>query len=156
MDCQAPLSTGFFRQEYWSGFSCSPPGYLPDSGIKPMSLMSPALAGRLFTSRVTWEAYIQGIHVWFLLLKYQASLCLPFFLVPMSASFLIYSLVFMEHILQCRRLKRCRFNPWVRKVPWRKAWQTTRVFLPGESHGQRRLVGYSPQGHKELDTTEMT
>ena len=46
------------------------------------------------------------------------------------------------------------FNPWVGKIPWRQAWQPTPVFLPGESHGQRRLVGYSPQGHKELDTTE--
>ena len=46
------------------------------------------------------------------------------------------------------------FNPWVGKIPWRRKWQPTPVFLPGESHGQRSLVGYSPQGHKELDTTE--
>ena len=38
--------------------------------------------------------------------------------------------------------------------PWRRAWQPTPVFLPGESHGQRSLVGYSPRGHKELDMTE--
>ena len=44
--------------------------------------------------------------------------------------------------------------PRVRKTPWRSTWQPTPVFLPGESHGQRNLVGYSPQGHKELDTTE--
>ena len=42
----------------------------------------------------------------------------------------------------------------VGKIPWRRAWQPTPVFLPGEFHGQRRLVGYSPQGHKESDTTE--
>ena len=53
--------------------------------------------------------------------------------------------------LQCRRP---RFDPWVGKVPWRRAWQPTPVFLPGESHGQRSLVGYNPQGHKESDTTE--
>ena len=47
-----------------------------------------------------------------------------------------------------------QFDPWVRKIPWRRAWQPTPVFLPGESHGQRSLVGYSPWGHKELDTTE--
>ena len=41
------------------------------------------------------------------------------------------------------------FNPWVGKIPWRREWQPTSVFLPGESHGQRRLVGYSPWGHKE-------
>ena len=40
------------------------------------------------------------------------------------------------------------------KIPWRRKWQPTPVFLPGESHGQRGLVGYSPRGRKELDTTE--
>ena len=48
------------------------------------------------------------------------------------------------------------FNPWVGKIPWRRKWQSTPVLLPGESHGQRSLVGYSPWGHKESDTTERT
>ena len=39
--------------------------------------------------------------------------------------------------------RRCRFDPWVGKIPWRRKWQPTTVFLPGESHGQRSLVGYS-------------
>ena len=43
-----------------------------------------------------------------------------------------------------RSCRRCRFDPWVRKSPWRRAWQPTSVFLPGESHGQRSLAGYSP------------
>ena len=51
---------------------------------------------------------------------------------------------------------RCRFNPWVRKMPWRKEWQPAPVFFSGESHGERSLVGYSPRGHKELDTAEGT
>ena len=46
---QAPLSLGFSRQEYWSGLPCPPPGDLLDPGVKPMSLMSPAMAGGLFT-----------------------------------------------------------------------------------------------------------
>ena len=46
------------------------------------------------------------------------------------------------------------FDPWVRKNPWRMAWQPSPVFLPGESHGQRSLVGYSPWGLKESDMTE--
>ena len=46
------------------------------------------------------------------------------------------------------------FNPWVRKIPWRREWQPTPVFLPGEFHGQRSLAVYSPQGCKESDTTE--
>ena len=56
-----------------------------------------------------------------------------------------------ESTCQCRRH---RFDPWVGKIPWRRKWQPTPVFLPGESHGQRSLGGYSPWGHKELDMTE--
>ena len=48
------------------------------------------------------------------------------------------------------------FDPWVRKNPWRTAWQPPPVFIPGESHGQESLAGYSPQGQKESDTTEAT
>ena len=50
--------------------------------------------------------------------------------------------------------RRHRFDPWVRKIPWRRAWQSAPVFLPGESHGHRSLVGYSPWDCKELDTTK--
>ena len=56
-----------------------------------------------------------------------------------------------ESACQCRR---CRFNPWVGRIPWRKKWQPTPVFLPGKSHGQRSLAGYSPRGRKELDMSE--
>ena len=51
---------------------------------------------------------------------------------------------------QCRICKRREFDPWVGKIPWRRAWQPTLVFLPEESHGQRSLDGYSPWGCKEL------
>ena len=50
--------------------------------------------------------------------------------------------------------KRCMSDPWVRKIPWGRAWQHSPVFLPGEPHGWRSLVGDSPWGHKESDTTE--
>ena len=62
--------------------------------------------------------------------------------------------------LVAQRLKRLPtmretwFNPWVGKIPWRRKWQPTPVFLPGESHGQRSLVGYSSRGRKESDTNE--
>ena len=46
------------------------------------------------------------------------------------------------------------FDPWVGKIPWRRAWQPTPVFLPEEFHGQRSLVGLSPQGGRKSDTTE--
>ena len=56
--CQAPLSMGFSRQEYWSGLPRPLPGDLPDAGIEPMSLMSPALVGGFFTTSTTWEALL--------------------------------------------------------------------------------------------------
>ena len=59
-----------------------------------------------------------------------------------------------EPTCKCRRHTRCGFNPWARKSPWRMQWHS--VFLLGESHGQRILVGYGSWGHKELDTTEVT
>ena len=46
------------------------------------------------------------------------------------------------------------FDPWVRKSPWRRAGQPTPVFLPGQSHKQKRLAGYSPWGSKESDVAE--
>ena len=55
---------------------------------------------------------------------------------------------------QCRRPKRHGFNLWVRKIPWRRKWQCTPVFLPGKFHGQRSLAGCGPWGRKESDTTE--
>ena len=60
--CQASLSMGFSRQEYWNGLQCPPPGYLPDSGIEPSSFVSPTLAGEFFTT--TWEACITGYIYW--------------------------------------------------------------------------------------------
>ena len=59
-----------------------------------------------------------------------------------------------EATCQQRRSKRLGFDPWVGKIPWRRKWQSTPVFLPGESHGQKSLVGCSPWGGKELDMTE--
>ena len=60
-----------------------------------------------------------------------------------------------ESSCQCRRCQRPGFDPWVRMMPWRRKWQPTPVFLPGESHGQRSLAGYSPWGPREVDTTEL-
>ena len=58
-----------------------------------------------------------------------------------------------ESTCQCRR---CRFNPWVGKILWRRKWLRTSVFLPGKFHGQRGVAGYSPWGHKEMDIAEHT
>ena len=56
-----------------------------------------------------------------------------------------------ESACQYRRRRRCRSDPLIGKIPWRRKWQLTPVFLPEESHGQRSLAGYSPWGCKELD-----
>ena len=64
--CQASLSMGFSRQEYWSGLPCPPPRALPNTGITPASVTSPALAEGVFTTSATWEAlnysYFLGIN----------------------------------------------------------------------------------------------
>ena len=50
--------------------------------------------------------------------------------------------------------RRCGFDLWVRKIPWRRKWQPTAISLPGKFHGERSLEGYNPWGSKELDITE--
>ena len=54
----------------------------------------------------------------------------------------------------CLQCGRPRFDPWAGKIPWRRKWQATPVFLPGKCHGPWSLVGYHPWGCKESDTTE--
>ena len=60
----------------------------------------------------------------------------------------------MAKVLKNLPCRRPGFNPWVGKIPWRRKWQSTPVFLPGESQGQRILVGYSLWYWKESDVTE--
>ena len=57
-----------------------------------------------------------------------------------------------ESVCQCWR---CRFHPWVRKIPWRRKWQSTPVFLSGKSHGQKSLAGYNPGGPQGSDRTQL-
>ena len=92
--------------------------------------------------------------------SYLPSPSLPKLKKPQMASFQPKSIIFpglpwwlsgKESTCQFRR---CGFDPWVGKIPWRRKWQPTPVFLPGKSHGQRSLVGYSPWGREESDTTE--
>ena len=59
-----------------------------------------------------------------------------------------------ESTCQYRRYRRCRFDPWIGKIPWKRKCLPTPVYLPGKSHGQRSLAGYSPRGRKELNTAE--
>ena len=61
-----------------------------------------------------------------------------------------------ESTFQCRRHKRCGFDPWVGDSPWSRQWKPTPVSLSGKFHGQESLMGYSPRGHKELNTPKHT
>ena len=119
---QAPLTMGLSRQKYWSGLPSPPPGDLPDSGIEPAFPESPVPAGRFFTweslyplsngtCEILWNAETSRLPQW---LRGKESAC------------------------QCRRRG---FHPKVGKIPWRRKWQPTPVFLPGESHGQRSPAG---------------
>ena len=78
---------------------------------------------------------------------------LTVFLTIIAACGLPWWLSGKESTCQCRR---CGFNPWVRKIPWRRKWQPTPVFWPGESQGRGSLVGCHLWGHRELDMTEVT
>ena len=125
---QAVWSMGFSRQEYWSGLPFPSPGDLPNPGIEPGS---PALQTDTLPSEP------------------------PGLLTTTTAAKIIktdYTKYWQESVcLQCRRPG---FNFRVGKIPWRRKWQSTPALLPGKSHGQRSLIGYSPQGRKESDTTE--
>ena len=59
----------------------------------------------------------------------------------------------VKNLLPYMRGKRSKFDPRVGKIPWKRAWQPTPVFLPEKYHRQRSLAGYSPWGHKEMDMT---
>ena len=102
------------------------------------------------------------------LIRYQSCLCFPVAL-PSEIQkthgvFLYHSLVVKnpggasgkEPVCPGRRSKRCSFDPWVGKIPWRRAWQPIPEFLHGESQGQRSLVGYGSLGRKQSDKTEVT
>ena len=132
----------------------------------------------VFFQEISWSLqYIPRI-LWLLFLRCSPSLHLYFpwrFLIPLTTirhsshpvSFMAFLIIVPMDILgfsggasgkelscQCRRCWRCRFNLWVGKIPCRREWLPTSVFLPGEFHGQSSLAGYSPRGHKELDTTD--
>ena len=155
---------GYPRQEHWSGLLCPPPGDLPDTGIKPRSLMSPAMARGFFTTSATWEStaaidphsVLTELHslefLAFCVLRRKAlSLCVssPDISVLGVTTLILWS--GKESSCQCRSHG---FNPWVRTMPWRRKWQPTPVFLPGKSHGQRSLTGYIV--HKVTKESDVT
>ena len=161
---QASLSTGFPRQEYWSGLPFLFPGNVPDPGIKPAS---PALQvdylplGPLGSPQITnrnirnsqWGRFcpllghLMACENIFVVINYDVG----FWHLAGRGQGLPRWCRGKESACQCRRRG---FDPWLRKIPWRRKWQPTPVFLPGKSRGQRSLAGDSPWGCKEQEMTE--
>ena len=134
---QIPLSMRFPRQEYWSELWFPSPGDSPNLGIEPMSP-----AWQLDSLPVVYSGK-ELYHAFIIIISCIHSYFAPFCAIMLCKASLVVQMV-----------KRPRFDSWVRKIPWKREWKPTPVFLPGESHGQRSLVGYSPGGCKEPDTTE--
>ena len=130
---QAPLSTGFSRQKYWSGLSFPSPGNLPnpETEHRSLALQTDALPSEPpGKSKIHSHLYIKYINIKYTHIHTHAYIFWPF-------------------CEACRSLvSKLGIKPWPRK------WQPTPVLLSGKFHGWRNLVGYSPWGHKESDTTE--
>ena len=126
---------GFSRQEYWSRLPFPSPGDLPNPGIEPGSPTWQADAlGDKGDGSMNWNSNREN----------EEKSCVQL-RIPTIAQCLVYigaSLVAQQWriYLQCRRHG---FDPWVRKIPWKRKWQSNPIFLSGKSHGQKSLVGSS-------------
>ena len=165
----------FSRQEYWSWLPFPTAEDLPDPGIKSVSLVSSALAGKFFaTMPPSKPSGGRGEKTKTNILEKHANVSIKH-VTPLTKNNVVMRKVntilanlcsagasqvgLVVKNLPARaggRQKRHRFNTWVGKISWRRKWKHTSVFLPRESHGQRSLVGYSPQVLKESDMTEVT
>ena len=136
---QVPLSTGFSRQEYWSGFPCPPPGTLPGPGIEPTSLTSPALAASFFITSATWEA--QLLSTFMVILggeSYSWFRC-------------IVAYAFLKINVLCKiHNKYSRYNP----LPWKR--QSVLVDMDVRRVKQGQLVSYCDAVRGGLSETGMT
>ena len=171
---QAPPSLGFSGQEPWSGLPFPSPMHESEKwkwsssvvsyssrpqGLQPTGLLRPwGFPGK--STGVGCHRLLQRVYLINLItpLKFPSPNT-----VKLGVKILTYEcgghrlprwLSGKESACWCKRHKRFRFNLWVRKIPWRRKWQSTPVLLPGKSLGQRSLVGYSLWGLKELDMTE--
>ena len=157
------------RQKYWSGLPFPSPGDLPNPGVEPESPVSSS--GKLFTTEPLGKP--KSVN-WTLTLNEGRTMYLSKGLGNKSAKFsIVIEKLSKWNINQLwgiqgfpgssdGKVSPCNAGdlgstpdsyPWVRKIPWRRKWQPTPVFLPGEFPGQRRLAGYIQWDHKKLDAT---
>ena len=136
-------------KEYWSGQRIPSPEDLPNQDQTGVS----CIASGFFTNWAIREALTTGKIIALIILTFVSKVMSLLFnmLSRFVIAFLPWWVRWWRVCLQCGRPG---FNPWVRKISWRRKWQPTPVFLPGKSHGCRNLVGYSPWGRKESDMTE--
>ena len=141
---QAPLFLGLSRQEHWSGLPFPSPMHKSEKWKWSHSVMSDSSQPPGLQS-----TRLMG----FARQKYWSGLPLPS--LPEFLAFIVKDFLDgSDGKAFCLQCGRPRFDPWVGKILWRRKWQPTPVLLPGKSHGQRSMVGYSPLDHKESDTTE--
>ena len=101
------------------------------------------------------RATVQGVAKSRTRLKWLSHACLPLVYIRQMNNKAVPAASLVPQLLRiCLPRRRPGFDPWVGKIPWRRAWPPTPVFLPGNPYGQRSLTGYSPQGLKELNTTQ--
>ena len=135
--CQSPLPMGFLQASVlkWFAMPSSRGSSQPRDQTYISYVSSPALACRFFTASVTWRKHIKSS-----VLKGNGQFTRA------SQVVVVVKKKKKKTTCQYRRYKSCGFNLWVKKIPWRRAWQPTLVFLPAESHWQRSLAGYRPIG----------
>ena len=143
---QAPPSMGFSRQEYWSGVplpSPTPALTTPNAAIPAVACCAPSA----WDTTPTWpsptitESTVQILLLFYHFLhpKWRQTYLFPVSQVLHRFGGFPGAASGKEPACQWGRHKRWGFNPWAGKIPWRRAWQPTLVFLPGETHGQRSL-----------------
>ena len=126
----------------------------------PASTAAYSLCRETHSTSLKLKQHTQAFHIEALITPYLFISTDPYCLTHSSHTLHLHTLVcphsptglpwWVRQSRICLQCGRPRFSPWVGKVPWRRKWQPTPVFVPGESHGQRSLVGYSPWGPKRV------
>ena len=143
------------KQSVWKLYKDKPQSFSQGLLVSgSMWSMEQVLSESLFNQKSSFKEMLKVLEI-------EGAEQYPFITILMKILLNIFVLIQVvlsgkEPTCKCRRLKRHRFDPWVGKIHWRKAWQSTPVFLPGESHEQASMAGYKPLGCKESDTSEAT